>query len=264
MCETKCSLTALCRLSITVGTTHEVLIDTLVKPAWPVIDHRTWVNGTTKGHLSGVTFTLEHDQSFLVMLLTCVINDLVALQVEHYTIVDSSYLYKCVGREDYVSPSLKDVARTVLDGMEMPSIHDSVNDARVAMDCCIFYKDAEYEVPRVLKTPRNKAPERRKKTTKSDKLLVVHRLPAGVLPEHLTEMLLSNTFVSPTNVADIVIAGNFGKTTLEFHSSAHATLAFETLPGKALLDVGGYSSKKVLLRNESYVRIRMNISPGPW
>mmetsp|Transcript_54859 Transcript_54859/g.66055 ORF Transcript_54859/g.66055 Transcript_54859/m.66055 type:complete len:136 (+) Transcript_54859:7-414(+) len=86
MCETKCSLTALCRLSITVGTTHEVLIDTLVKPAWPVIDHRTWVNGTTKGHLSGVTFTLEHDQSFLVMLLTCVINDLVALQVEHYNI----------------------------------------------------------------------------------------------------------------------------------------------------------------------------------
>mmetsp|Transcript_54856 Transcript_54856/g.66040 ORF Transcript_54856/g.66040 Transcript_54856/m.66040 type:complete len:144 (+) Transcript_54856:7-438(+) len=94
MCETKCSLTALCRLSITVGTTHEVLIDTLVKPAWPVIDHRTWVNGITKRHLSNVTFTLEHAQSFLGTLLSAdtvvcghaVINDLVALQVEHYNI----------------------------------------------------------------------------------------------------------------------------------------------------------------------------------
>jgi len=68
MCETKCSLIilknprALCRLSITDGTTGRVLVDS---------DHRTWVNGITTRHLSGVTFTLQHAQSILGTLLTC-------------------------------------------------------------------------------------------------------------------------------------------------------------------------------------------------
>jgi len=142
-----------------------------------------------------------------------VINDLVALQVEHYTIDDSSYLYRCVRREDYVSLSLKDVARTVLDGMEIPSIHDSVNDARLVQSC--GWGDA----PRVLQTSRNKAPERRKKTTKSDNFqhFCVSGQRGGY--RHRREFRENDPRIP-------------------FLRAGHATLAFDNLPGRVFQQEG--------------------------
>jgi hypothetical protein len=72
MCETKDPVTgksdtkALCRLSVVnADNPEEVLLDTLVKPEWPVADYRTWVNGIKKEDLDGVQFTLRHAQMFM-------------------------------------------------------------------------------------------------------------------------------------------------------------------------------------------------------
>lgn len=72
MCETKDPVTgksdtkALCRLSVVnADDPNEVLLDTLVKPEWPVVDYRTWINGITKKDLDGVQFTLRHAQMFM-------------------------------------------------------------------------------------------------------------------------------------------------------------------------------------------------------
>ena len=75
MCETRDPLTgksdtkALCRLSVVnADNPEEVLLDTLVKPEWPVKDYRTWVNGIKKEDLEGVQFTLRHAQQFMSAL----------------------------------------------------------------------------------------------------------------------------------------------------------------------------------------------------
>ena len=72
MCQTKDPVTgntddkALCRLSVVnADDPSEVLLDTLVKPDWPVKDYRTWVNGIKKEDLDGVQFTMKHAQIFM-------------------------------------------------------------------------------------------------------------------------------------------------------------------------------------------------------
>lgn len=89
MCETKDPVTkksdtkSLCRLSVVNGDNpSEVLLDTLVKPDWPVVDYRTWVNGIKKEDLEGVQFTLRHAQMFMNTLCSdqvCVKRNLVFL-----------------------------------------------------------------------------------------------------------------------------------------------------------------------------------------
>lgn len=57
---------ALCRLSVVnAENPEEVLLDTLVKPDWPVVDYRSWVNGIKKEDLEKVEFTLGHAQLFM-------------------------------------------------------------------------------------------------------------------------------------------------------------------------------------------------------
>jgi hypothetical protein len=77
MCETRDPTTgksdtkALCRLSVVnADNPQEILLDTLVKPEWPVVDYRTWVNGIKREDLEGVEFTLGHAQLFMGMLVS--------------------------------------------------------------------------------------------------------------------------------------------------------------------------------------------------
>jgi RNA exonuclease 1 len=77
MCETRNPLTgmvdtkALCRLSVVnAENPEEVLLDTLVKPDWPVVDYRSWVNGIKKEDLEKVEFTLGHAQLFMGALVS--------------------------------------------------------------------------------------------------------------------------------------------------------------------------------------------------
>jgi len=99
MVETKDPLTgrvdakALARMSVIDGENPDnVLIDTLVKPYWPVSDYRTRINGITKESLKDVEFTLRHAQKFMSDLCSsetviaghAVHNDLIALKMKHF------------------------------------------------------------------------------------------------------------------------------------------------------------------------------------
>ncbi|MGH3055075.1 MAG: exonuclease domain-containing protein, partial [Gaiellaceae bacterium] len=248
---------ALCRISIVNGAKpDEVLLDTLVKPDWPVKDYRARINGISKAHLDDVKFTLRHAHEFMRSLCseeTVVIghalhNDLMALKVEHHCNVDSSLLYPVADADDrdgHLVPSLKDLAKCVL-GKEMPKIHDSVNDARTALLCAINYREKDGKVAPIVRTIKVKA---------GDKLFV-HRLPKTVNEEHLSSMFLQHTTIMPKSVDQINFVSSTGRTHVSFASIAHANLAFESLPGTAERDNGGMLQKKVYLKNKDYIRVR--------
>lgn len=98
MCQTMDPLTgekdngALIRISLINGLNpSEVLLDTLVLPAWPVSEMRSHIHGINKEQLHGVTFTLRHAQAALANLLTDrtilvghgLSNDLKAMRLKH-------------------------------------------------------------------------------------------------------------------------------------------------------------------------------------
>ena len=266
MCETQDPLTgaknpkALCRVSIVnAEKPEEVLLDTLVKPSWPVTDYRTRINGIAQEHLENVQFTLRHAQAFMLKLCSqetvivghAVHNDLVALNMEHDVVSDSSYLFRAKD-SPLATPSLKDTVKTMLN-MEMPETHDSVNDARKALECVLHWVNNDGNVALVERSAKNRpAPMGHK--------LFVHRIPKICTEEHLNSMFVSHTFIQPTEVEDIQFNGSAGKTHVHFKSPKHANLAFETLDGKAEEEASGRLQKKVYLKNGTYLRVRKMIS----
>jgi len=268
MCETKDPVTgssdhkALCRLSVVNAVNpEEVLIDTLVKPDWPVVNHRTWVNGIGKDHLNEVQFTLKHAQAFMLALCseeTVIIghalqNDLAALKMEHYCNVDSAMLFT-VKDEPNATCSLKDLAMGVLK-REMPDVHDSVNDARVALHILEEgYLKADGKPEPVARS----FPQKKKGGSAE---LFVHRIPKGCFPEHISNMFVTHTYIKPKEVPPIEFNSDTGKTTVTFISAEHANIAFKTIEGEAKPDKSGRLQKRVYLRNGGYVNIRKMIRP---
>jgi RNA exonuclease 1 len=262
MCETQDPVTglknhrALCRLSIVNGDNpEEVLLDTLVKPSWPVTDYRTWVNGIEKKHLENVEFTIQHAQAFLVALCSeetvilghAVYNDLAAMRMEHHCVVDSSYLISVKDEPD-ANPGLKDITKALL-SMDMPKTHDSVNDALMAFRCLEVWleKDGDVEPVERTKSTKNKlAPSQ----------LFIHRVPKICQKSHLEIMFLNHTSIQPTEIQDVEFNGDNGKTVLTFASPRHANLAFASLEGEEDPDASGRLQKKVFLRNGGYIRVR--------
>ena len=278
MCETCDPVTgakdhkALCRLSVVnASNPSEVLIDTLVKPAWPVVDHRSWVNGITKEDLGSVQFTLRHAQAFMIALCSeetvilghSVENDLVALKMEHHTVADSAYLFN-VKDEEHALPSLKDLAFNVLE-REMPDTHDSVNDARVTLLCIDegwVKKDnganAE-QISRVFQKRKKKTIRIGEKHDYSSELFV-HRIPRSFTKEHVENLFVMLTNIKPSNVPDIEYGNDTGKATVKFLSGDHSRLAFETLIGDAQPDKTGRLQKRVYLKKGGYVQVRKMVS----
>jgi len=266
MCETKDPVTgasnhkALCRLSVVNATNpDEVLIDTLVKPEWPVKDYRSRINGIKKEHLDSVQFTLAHAQAFMMALCSsetviighAVHNDLIALRMEHHCNVDSALLFK-VKDEENATCGLKDLAMSVMK-REMPDVHDSVNDARVSMLCL----EEGY-----LKTDGKPEPIVRlfaKKRGSAE--LFVHRIPKGCTPEHVQNMFLKHTSIQPSEVPKIEFNSETGKTTIVFTSTEHANLAFKTLGGESKPDKTGRMQKRVYLRTGGYICVRQMTMP---
>jgi hypothetical protein len=261
MCETQDPVSgnkdprALCRFSVVDTETDEVLIDTLVKPMWPVTDYRTWVNGIGPEHLQNVEFTLRHAQAFMMALCSeetvimghAVFNDLAALRLEHHCVADSSCLFSADDSET-ATVSLRDLSSHVLK-REMPDKHDSVNDARVAFQCLEKYRLADGNMEKIPRTSRNR--------TDYNCQLFVHRIPKGMVDEsQLANMFLAHTDIQPTEVDEIDFSGNSGKTHVHFRTGKHGDLAFESLEGKAEADLSGRLQKKVFLRNGNYVRVR--------
>ena len=299
MCETRDPITgkvdtkALCRLSIVDADTPHgpVLLDTLVKPKWPVVDYRTWINGISAENLARVEFTLDHAQAFMDALCSdqtiiighAVHNDLAALKLDHGCVVDTAMLYShaAVTTTDEsnaegnnsssgLTPSLRNLAHGVLGGREMPDVHDSVNDARVALACAQYYVDMGGKVNTIDKVyKRSDRPNNNNSSSStpgggrngsSDQqhtsILLVHRLPVNTLPEHLTEMFLAYSSIRPKTVPDIAYTGVHGKCHVEFTSAAHAELAYSTLVGEERTDKTGKMQKRVGLKGGGYVCVR--------
>lgn len=262
MCETQDPVTglknhrALCRLSIVNGdNTDEVLLDTLVKPCWPVTDYRTWVNGIEKKHLENVEFTIRHAQEFLMALCSeetvilghAVYNDLAAMRMEHHCVVDSSFLFDVKDEAD-ANPGLKDITKALL-SMDMPKTHDSVNDALMAFRCLEVWLEKGGDVKPVerIRSTKNKL---------ATSQLFVHRIPKICQKNHLETMFLNHTSIQPLDIQDFDFTGDIGKTMLTFASPRHANLAFSSLDGEQDQDSSGRLQKKVFLRNGGYIRVR--------
>jgi RNA exonuclease 1 len=275
MCETKDPVTgksdpkALCRLSVVnADDPSEVLLDTLVKPEWPVCDYRTWVNGITKKDLDGVQFTLRHAQMFMNTLCSeqtvvvghAVHNDLLALKMVHHCNVDTAMLFSHPEDDDInknSTPSLKNLAHGVL-SREMPDTHDSVNDARVALLCAEHYVEKNGDVDPVEKVfARNHSRGGGERLRHADtSMMLVHRLPPNSKASHIMDMFLAFTCVKPKNVADVIFSGKHGKCHVEFTSKEHAELAYISLTGDEHEDKTGKKQKRVKLKNGDYVCVR--------
>lgn len=259
MCETADPVSglkdsrALCRISVVDVMTNEVLLDTLVKPAWPVSDYRTWVNGIAAENLENVQFTLRHAQAFMLKLCSeetvimghALQNDLAAIRMIHHAVVDSAYLFP-VKDQPNASISLKDLTKSVLD-VEMPKTHDSVNDTRMTMECLKHWLQKDGKVEPIV----------RASTPTYASQLFVHRIPKNLCEEsHLSRMFLHHTSIEPTSVETIEFAGEVGKTHIIFKSGKHASLAFDSLEGIGHPDASGKLQKKVFLKTGGYVRVR--------
>jgi RNA exonuclease 1 len=258
MCETQDPLTgskdpkALCRISIiNAENPEEVLLDTLVKPIWPVTDYRSRINGIKKEHLEKVEFTLRHAQAFMMALCSeetviighAVQNDLSALQMEHHVNVDSSFLFHATDNPS-ATVSLKDLVHSIFK-KDMPTTHDSVNDARMALDSCVHYLKKEGNVDAIERTFKQHSNQ-----------LFLHRLPHQCKASHIENMFLTHTCIKPNEIDEIEFSGETGKTHVTFRSPRHASLAFDTLESPVETDKSGKMQKKVYLRNGSYIRVR--------
>jgi RNA exonuclease 1 len=261
MCETKDPKTgkldpkALCRISVVNAVDpDDVLIDTLVKPDWPVTDYRARINGITKEDLENVQFTLSHAQEFMMALCSeetviighAVHNDLEAIRMEHHCNVDSALLFKCKD-EEKATCSLRDLAKSVM-GKEMPNIHCSINDARTSLVCL--------EEGYLKKEGKPDPVERSYRAKRTSTDLFVHRIPKGCKSEHLKNMIFAHTNIAPEDVPDIIYGTDYGKTTITFTSVAHANIAFQTLEGEAKPDKTGRMQKRIYMRNGDYTYVR--------
>lgn len=264
MCETKNPHTgetdgkALCRISITNGTDPtDVLLDTLVKPDWPVTDYRSRINGISESDLQVVQFTLSHAQAFMKALCSDktvivghgLINDLVSLKMEHYCNVDTSYLFTV--KDDLTenkssTASLKDCVSFLLNE-KMPDVHDSVNDAVKSLNLCQHFLRQDAQVVEVVRPVK-----------KQGNSLFIHRLPNNgkITKAALSNLFLNNTHVKPSEVEDIEFSGKSGKTYAIFASVEHANLAFDSLKGPAAPEKSGRLQKKVFMRNGEYIQVR--------
>jgi len=271
MCESKCPVTgntdnkALCRISVVnADNPSEVLLDTLVKPDWPVSHHRTWVNGITAKDLENVQMTLKHAQGFMAALCSeqtvvvghAVHNDLLALRMVHHCNVDTAMLFKHSDDDDTGTPSLKNLAHGLLK-REMPDVHDSVNDARVALECAQHYVDKDGNVAKIEKV-FTRSDKRRGYTPDpyDTATVLVHRLPTSTEPIHISEMFLAYSFVKPKKVPEITFSGLHGKCHVEFSSTDHANLAYDSLVGEEREDKTGKKQKRVGLKGGGYVCVR--------
>ncbi|XP_076243381.1 uncharacterized protein LOC143184798 isoform X1 [Calliopsis andreniformis] len=139
MCFTRRGL-ELAKVTV-VGMDGKVVYDTLVKPDAEVIDHNTRFSGITAKDLSRASKSLRDVQKDLTSFVhaeTILIghgleNDLRALRILHTTVIDT-----CVAFPHFLGypfrSSLKTLARTVLRREIQVTEHDSVEDARIAVD----------------------------------------------------------------------------------------------------------------------------------
>lgn len=274
MCQTTDPLTrerdnnALIRFSVVNGLDPtEVLIDQLVKPAFPISDSRAHIHGIPQEKLDGVSFTLRHAQAALLQLCSdhtiivghSVHNDLKALHTVHHNCIDTSYLF-AVENEPGASPSMRDVSEHIL-GTKLPDLHDSVLDARASNQAAMYLLvQGCPEVPPAC--PRTGS-------TASSNLaaqLLAHRLPAGCTADNLLAMVMKYTRVIPESVGAVTGIGEGddqakGKSIITFTSKAHADLVFDSVPGPNRPDKSNKAQKRIYLKGDAggYINLRKQV-----
>jgi len=132
-----------------------VIYDEYVLPTSKVIDYRTKWSGITKKILDNCTLTFDdciHDICGLIDQYTVLVGhhltqDLRALKLVHYNIMDTQVLYMGYNRkkDKYYRVSLKNLAKMYLnkDIQNSKRGHSSVEDARITMELMLLEFDAE-------------------------------------------------------------------------------------------------------------------------
>ncbi|XP_043268488.1 uncharacterized protein [Venturia canescens] len=142
MCFTRLGL-ELTKVTV-VSLTGAVVYDTLVKPRDKIIDYNTRFSGITAEIMAQATKTLPDVQRDILSFIhaeTVLVghglgNDLRALKIVHGNVIDTTVIYPHV-RGFPIRRSLKAIARSVLGREIQVSKHDSVEDARTAMEITI-------------------------------------------------------------------------------------------------------------------------------
>ena len=157
--------------------------------------------------------------------------------------------------------SVRDISEQVL-GVKLPDIHDSVQDARAALQSAAYFA-RNGTAPEIVRKQRGA-------NGSSLPALLIHRIPDFCTEEHIRHMVMQHTFVVPAAVAPISrgapepmspsggSANATGKTTVQFSTQQHADLAFESISGPNRPDKSNRPQKRVYLRGGGYVCVRKN------
>jgi hypothetical protein len=149
-------------------------------------------------------------------------------------------------------------------GIKLPRLHDSVQDARAALQAAAYI------------CKNGTAPAIVREASSSEPSLLLHRIPDYCTVDSVRQMLMSSTYVVPVNVysinrnatpgatasADIqspaATGAAVGKMNAVFSTQQHADLAFDSIPGPIRPDASKRPQKRVYLQGGGYIYVRKN------
>lgn len=177
-------------------------------------------------------------------------------------VIDTSYLYAIENEPNSVL-SLRDIAKHLFES-KLSQFHDSIQDAQVSMMLALHVKTngAPSPIPRPINLNNHH--------NHDGTMLFIHRLPSTITEDNIREMIMALTNVVPATINPIQFSATAsvpnnsigalqspsGKTVVVFSSTAHANLAFETLPGPERPDKGNRPQKRVYLKGGGYICVR--------
>ena len=239
---------ALARLSA-VDASGAVLIDELVQPPAPVSDFLTQWSGISAGMLDGVTTTLADAQQMLLRCMAgsdCILvghgleNDLHALRMVHDRVIDTAVCYPRSNPEDGRKQSLRALASKLLkqkiqhdeaerdDGGNKGIGHDSVEDARTAMQLALMRLRFGYDDVKIANYSREKAQSLAQHNEAKPPSVArggdtVRNLREGLLGGHVLPS--STPFLSPAELASEAVRQSYA----EIDAQANAKASFQKI-----------------------------------